>query len=471
QEDEQVIRHGSQGQEHFVNAEGLGGKPFQVKVVLEFLVRFFRRTPPPIELERPLWCNLFGQVSGQDMVAHILDQQRLALFVLALDLNTEDEPARRLPAVRGVLEFPEVFAAKVGELEVQNIDIHILVHHPVQGCTGAGLDEIVRSSIFAGLDCLDAVEPGIIAEQELVPVYLLGEQFCTLPDEFVNPLDGLFPAWQEPVVDAETLAPDNGEHRCIAELAVVSGFDPFPFGSKLLKDTRINIAGDISFISGFSSDGCLRNYPGSDPLEPGDVLFAVFLQMHGNSPFLGELAKSQRLLEQLLFPCQPGKISEAGPAQGDVEQERDQVLLFPEAVVDLLDSHLAPDGPDQTETADEGSEQLQPSYGCEGLAGCGKCKTEIICHHMGELLRNIFAKDYKPLHYLKPQVLRIGVNGRSKMNFLLFSCSCLRNLYSSTQTFSICDIFGPHISANGSRGLRLTAPASRFGFHYFLISE
>src|SRR5208337_4066944 len=107
--------------------------------------------------------------------------------------------------------------------------------------------------------------------------------------------------------------------------------------------------------------------------------------------------------------------------------------------------HLAPDGPDQTETADEGSEQLQPSYGCEGLAGCGKCKTEIICHHMGELLRNIFAKDYKPLHYLKPQVLRIGVKKSSLFHTL--------SIGNCTYLLSCCKedtkpIHPPHVENN-----------------------
>src|SRR5208337_2006329 len=123
------------------------------------------------------------------------------------------------------------------------------------------------------------------------------------------------PAWQEPVVDAEALATDNGEHWCIAELAVVSGFYPFPLGSELLEDARVDITGDVTFIPRFGGDGRLRYDPGSDPLEPGYVLFVIFLKMHGNGPLLGKLTKAKRFLEQFLFLCQPGKIGITCPAE------------------------------------------------------------------------------------------------------------------------------------------------------------
>lgn len=54
QKDKQIVGHGSQSQEYFVDAEGLGGEPFQIQVVLEFLVCFLCCSTSPIELEGPL---------------------------------------------------------------------------------------------------------------------------------------------------------------------------------------------------------------------------------------------------------------------------------------------------------------------------------------------------------------------------------------------------------------------------------
>lgn len=123
------------------------------------------------------------------MVANIIDEQWLSFLVYRLDLSAEDETAWSLPPAGGVLEFSVELTAEVRDFETHYIYIEILVYHPVQRTTGSGLDQVVRSGIFAGLDSFDAVKPGIVAKEELVPIYFLGKQFCRFPDEFVNPFD------------------------------------------------------------------------------------------------------------------------------------------------------------------------------------------------------------------------------------------------------------------------------------------
>jgi len=82
------------------------GSRFQVKIMLEFLVRLFRCTTATIELECSPGSYLFGKIGGQDVIGNIVDQKLLSLPVITLDLNAEDKAARTLPAVRDVFEFP-----------------------------------------------------------------------------------------------------------------------------------------------------------------------------------------------------------------------------------------------------------------------------------------------------------------------------------------------------------------------------
>lgn len=130
------------------------------------------------------------------------------------------------------------------------------------------------------------------------------------------------------MMDAESFPSDNGKYGGIAELAVVRGLYPFPLGCELLKDARIDIAGDVSFFSWFSGDTCTGNYLGNDPFQPGQMLFAVFLQMRGYGPFLGQFAEPQHLFQEFFLACQPGYVGKTGTSKGYVENQRKQVLFF-----------------------------------------------------------------------------------------------------------------------------------------------
>lgn len=75
--------------------------------------------------------------------------------------------------------------------------------------------------------------------------------------------------------------------------------------------------------------------------------------MHRHGPLLGQFAEAQHLLEELFSPRQPGDIGKTSAVQGIIEQQRGEMLLFLKTVIDLLDSNLVSDDPDQVEPADE----------------------------------------------------------------------------------------------------------------------
>jgi len=77
------------------------------------------------------------------------------------------------------------------------------------------------------------------------------------------------------------------------------------------------------------------------------MLFAILFQMHRHGPLFEQSSEVQHLLKQFLFMCHSGNIGETGSAKSNVEQQREQMFLFPIAVVDLLDTDLVPDSPDQ----------------------------------------------------------------------------------------------------------------------------
>lgn len=139
------------------------------------------------------------------------------------------------------------------------------------------------------------------------------------------------------------------------------------------------------------------------------MFLLVLTKMHGDGPFLGQLAKARHLLEQLLLARQPGQVGEAGSAQGDIEQQRNQMLLLTKTIVDLLDAHLVANGTRQIELADQASKQLQAGDRRENLTGGSKLKTKIVFHQSGELLRVNYAKDYSTLRCLNRLLLRFRV--------------------------------------------------------------